>query len=457
MELIKWICSNENKQWENKLNTKEYSQKVQAVVRPDGRKYQKMNGFGGCFNELGYEALCLLSREKQQELMQELFAPGGDGCNLTMCRMPIGANDYSFSWYSLNENAGDYAMEHFTIERDKQALIPYIRMALEQQPDLKLFASPWSPPTWMKNPPVYNWGKLIRTRENLEAYALYFFRFVEAYRKEGIEISQLHVQNEPVANQKFPSCMWTGEELKEFIRDYLGPKLRGNGMDTEIWLGTINAPGCDYNRLIFDKWATEDYDYFANTVLADEKAREYIAGVSYQWGGKIAIQRTFESWWPQIRLMQSENECGFGDNTWEYARYVWTMLKHYISNGAESYQYWNLMLQPNGVSTWGDPQNAMITIDPEKKEYILNPDFYVMKHFSNVVRDGAVRLGLSGSFAADTVGFENPDGSHAFVLFNPFAQDFTVEVEIAQESVKLTLPPKSFNSIVLSAKEMKIY
>jgi glucosylceramidase len=160
----------------------------------------------------------------------------------------------------------------------------------------------------------------------------------------------------------------TGEELRDFIRDYLGPAFQKRKVPAEIWLGTINAPGCDYRRLIFDKFATEDYDYFANTVLMDEEALQYIAGVSYQWGGKIAIQRTFESWWPRVRLMQSENECGFGDNTWEYARYNFTMMKHYISNGAESYMYWNLMLPPLGRSTWGDPQNAMITIDPGTKK-----------------------------------------------------------------------------------------
>lgn len=91
----------------------------------------------------------------------------------------------------------------------------------------------------------------------------------------------------------------------------MGPIFQKRELKTEIWLGTINAPGCDYNHLIFDKWATEDYDYFANIVLMDDEAAQYITGVSYQWGGKIAIQRTFESWWPKFRLMQSENECGF--------------------------------------------------------------------------------------------------------------------------------------------------
>ena len=445
MKKIDWRWSNESAQWAAKAPS---PSGADAALALDGREYQTMHGFGGCFNELGWRALQSLTAADRSAVLKTLFSPAGAGLNF--CRLPIGANDYSFDWYSLDETPGDYALEHFSLERDRQALIPYIKEALALNPDLRLFASPWSPPTWMKDPPVYNWGKLIPAPENLRAYANYFVKFIQGYAALGIPIEQVHVQNEPVANQKFPSCMWTGEELRDFIRDYLGPALARSGLDTELWLGTINAPGCDYIRLIFDKWATEDYDYFANTVLSDPEALRYLSGVSYQWGGKIAIQRTFESWWPRLRLMQSENECGFGDNTWEYARYMWTMLKHYISNGAESYLYWNLVLEPMGRSTWGDPQNAMVTVDPAAGAAVCNPDFYVMKHFSAPIRRGAVRLGARGSFAGDSLVFRNPDGSVVLELFNPFDRVFTVGVELEGETYHLPLEPRSVNSIVLA-------
>ncbi len=448
MRNIKWLYSNEQRQWAEKSCL--HVQGESISLYPDGNEYQSMYGFGACLNELGFRAIRHLSEDRQKDLMRELFAPGEGGCNFNFCRIPIGANDYSEDWYSLDETAEDYELKDFSIERDKKVLIPFVKQAKNFAPDLKLFASPWSPPTWMKNPPVYNAGKLIWTRENLTAYANYFVKFVKAYREKGINITQVHVQNEPVANQKFPSCRWTGVELRDFIKDYLGPAFHLSGLDTEIWLGTINAPGCDFNRLIFDKWATEDYDYFANTVLTDEKALQYISGVSYQWGGKIAIQRTFESWWPKIRLMQSENECGFGDNTWEYARYVWTMLKHYIGNGAESYLYWNMVLEPMGRSTWGDSQNAMVTIDPQTKGVVFNPDFYVMKHFSSVIKRGAIRLGCKGSFAGDSILFRNPDGSLVIEAFNPFEKLFPITFAFECEQYKFELEPLSFNSIVLS-------
>lgn len=305
MRQVQWRWSNENKQWAGKVMRP--LEKADATLSPNGQEYQKMYGFGACFNELGWRAISHTSKEEREKLFHELFSSEDECAKFNVCRLPIGASDYAFNWYSLDETPGDYALTHFSIARDKEALIPYIKEALKIAPDIRLFASPWSPPTWMKNPPVYNWGKLIWTEENLKAYANYLVKFIIAYQNDGIAVDQLHVQNEPVANQKFPSCMWTGDELKVFIRDYLGPAMRRAGVDTELWLGTINAPGCDFNRLIFDKWATEDYDFFANTVLSDPEALQYISGVSYQWGGKIAMQRTFESWYPRIRLMQSEN------------------------------------------------------------------------------------------------------------------------------------------------------
>lgn len=448
MGQMKWNWSSEQAQWAVKKPGSR--REPDAVLSLNGQSYQKMFGFGGCFNELGWRAVRHASEEEQRKLFSELFSPNGDGAKFNVCRLPIGASDYAFNWYSMDETPGDYALADFSLDRDRQALIPYIRRALSESDDIRLFASPWSPPTWMKEPPVYNWGKLIRTPENLGAYARYLVKFLTAYREEGIPIEQLHVQNEPVANQKFPSCMWTGEELRDFIRDYLGPEMRAQGVETELWLGTINAPGCDFNRLIFDKWATEDYDFFANLVLSDPEALRYLSGVSYQWGGKIAMQRTFESWYPRIRLMQSENECGFGDNTWEYARYVWTMLKHYIGNGAESYLYWNFALEPRGVNTWGDPQNAMVTVDPATGAVTYNPDYYVMKHFSACVQRGAVRLGIGGSFAGDSLVFRNPDGSLVLELYNPFDRVFTVEFRNAGDTFRFDLEPKSVNSIVIS-------
>jgi O-Glycosyl hydrolase len=440
---VTFIYSNERNCWKKKQVS--HSLQEQCDLELSKEEYQKMEGFGGCFNELGWLALSHLSMDQREEILEELF--GSSGANINFCRLPIGANDYAIDWYSLDEVEGDYELEHFSIERDRGCLIQYIKSALRHNPDIKLFASPWSPPTWMKYPKVYNSGKLIWDPKILNAYALYLARFIQEYEKENVKINQIHVQNEPVADQKFPSCMWTGEELRDFIKMYLGPMFEKFNIDSEIWLGTINAPGCDYKRLIFDKFATEDYDYFANTVLMDPDARRYIKGVGYQWGGKFAIPRTFESWWPQIRLMQTENECGFGDNTWEYSLYNFTMMKHYINNGAEAYLYWNLVLLPRGTSTWGDDQNAMVTVDDKSGKVIYNPDFYLMKHFSSAVKRNAVRLSVKGPWAGDSLAFRNPDGDVVVVIMNPFKDKRMMTFKLEDVLYSFELEPRSFNTI----------
>jgi len=204
--------------YESLTNEKVYinDEKVYHTLELNGQSYQAIEGFGACFNELGYIALNKITEDKKEEVMKSLFDPSE--CNFTYCRLPMGASDYAASWYSLNETKGDYAMDTFNIERDKGCLIPYIKDAEKYSGKLNLFASPWSPPTWMKFPEVYNFGTLIWEERNLKAYALYFKKFIEEYEKEGIKIDQIHIQNEPIADQKFPSCVWSGERMRDFSK-----------------------------------------------------------------------------------------------------------------------------------------------------------------------------------------------------------------------------------------------
>ncbi len=407
-------------------------------------QHQMLEGFGGCFNELGYEALLTLPEEERARVMHALFHPEGEQ-RFSICRLPIGASDYALEWYSHNETDGDYAMKHFSIERDRKYLIPYIREALALNPELKLFASPWSPPTWMKFPKAYNYGTLRWEPENLAAYALYFVKFVQAYKEEGITIHQVHVQNEVVADQKFPSCVWTGEQLREFIRDYLGPAFEDHGLDTEIWLGTINAPEP------WDEWLkhkSSDHDAFAGVVLGDPEAYKYVKGVGYQWAGKHAIQRTAQSY-PELRYMQTENECGDGENTWFYAKYVFSLYQHYFTNGVNAYIYWNMALAPKGRSTWGWEQNSMLTIDPGQNIAIINPEYYVMQHFSRFAAPGSVRVGLKGPWSGHSVAFRTPDGGVTLVLANPYKEKRMLHLDSGSAEYAFELEPESFHTIVL--------
>lgn len=311
-----WICSMPARRWQpRRVATAAAARSANLVITSETR--QRWEGFGGCFNELGWIALLKLPAAERHRVLRELFDPRA-GCRLTIGRLPIGASDYAAEWYSHNEHAGDFAMRKFSIVRDRRYLLPYVKAALAIQPALTLFASPWSPPTWLKFPRAYNYGTLIGEPKYLAAYARYFVKFLDAYRRAGVRVQQIHPQNEPVADQKFPSCRWSGAQLRDFIRDYLGPALRGR--DCELWLGTLN---------------TDDYNGFVHTILGDPVVNRYVAGVGFQWAGKGAIQRTHASW-PEKRLMQTENECGDGRNTWEYAEYVFGLIQHYLTNGANA-------------------------------------------------------------------------------------------------------------------------
>lgn len=329
-----------------------------------GELRQTIRGFGGCFSELGARALQSLSPQERDRVNDALFS--ADGCGFTFCRLPIGASDFAHGWYSYDELPGDYQLKHFSIERDKTCIIPWVKQAQSRQSAMQFMASPWSPPTWMKEPPVYNYGKLIHTPENEAAYANYLRRYVAAYAEQGIHIDQLHLQNEPTSTQKFPSCVWTGEEMRDFIKRNFAD---GICPDTDLWLGTLNGPASD------ERYCWTRFNNYAHTVLQDEVCRKVVAGVGYQWGGKFAVQQTHDSY-PELELIQTESECGNGENTWEYALYIYELMHHYFRNGASAYMYWNMVLPAGGESSWGWRQNSLVTVNEAQPQY--NHEYYLM-------------------------------------------------------------------------------
>jgi glucosylceramidase len=427
------VSSDSTSQWQ-RTELSESRVNVQADLELTGERQQLIEGFGGCFNELGWIALSGTSSSSRENVLDQLFAQNGDGLRFEVGRIPIGATDYSTDWYSCNEHEGDYAMDHFSIDRDKKELLPFIQAALTRLPDMTMFASPWSPPTWMKHPKVYNYGSLTWTEQNLQAYALYLLKFVQAYANEGVNIHQLHYQNEPCTVHRFPSCAWTGKQLRDFLRDYLGPLFSKENPDVELWLGTLNS---------------ESYDEFANVVLSDEQARNFLSGVGFQWAGKQAIQRAHQTW-PNMRLMQTENECGDGTNTWSYAHYVFGLLWHYMNNGANSYIYWNLVLPKGGDCTWGGQQNSLINVDTETGEVIWNPEYYLFKHLGHFVGRGSTRLALNGPWSGNALAFENTKGESVIVLNNPFDNERELSISKAGRNYTFTAAPKSFHTLVFA-------
>lgn len=408
-----------------------------------------MEGFGACFNELGWTSLQLLSAADQDSIFQEMFAPGR-GANFTLCRMPIGANDFARNWYSYDETPGDFALKNFSIANDRETLLPFIQKAQRYNPQLCLWASPWSPPSWMKTnghyaeaqqspdrPPnglrpdqVGHEGSdvFIQEERYLAAYAAYFGKFIDAYRQNGIVVGMVMPQNEFNSAQAFPSCTWTPEGLSRFI-EHLGPAMQVR--DVQIFFGTLERGNPE----------------LLNRTLADKAAARWIKGVGVQWAGKNALEAIHEQH-PQLKLYSTEQECGDGQNTWSYAGYCWRLMKHYLEDGASAYMYWNLSLKKGGLSRWGWPQNSLVTVDEQSGTYHFNHEYYFLKHASHFVQNGARRLAINGT-CDDALAFRNLDGSYVVIVRNESPQPHPLDISIAGRKVSVALEPDSISTLHL--------
>ena len=398
-------------------------------------KEQPIDGFGGCFNELGWDALSLLSEQQRNRVLNDLFGP--DGARFTFCRLPVGANDYSRNWYSLNDTPGDFEMKNFSIERDKTGLIPYIKSALAINPDLKLWASPWSPPVWMKTTRHYatapgdhndftkenevEGDHFIQKPEYLSAYALYLSKFIDAYKDNGINISLLQFQNEPYTKHQWPNCSWLPKSMANFIGKYLGPVFSEKHPDIDLYFGTFNC-----NK------------------MEDPEASKYIRGIGLQWEGKDIVAEVHRKY-PAMKLMQTENECGGGTFDWGAAEHTFNLLKTYLDGGVNSYMYWNMVLADDGASTWGWKQNTMIRINSQTKEVIYTPEFYVMKHLSHFVKNGAHKLKVTKG--DDVLAFRNPDNKFIVICANKEDKPRNVQIACNGHIMDVQLAPKTFNTI----------
>ncbi|MGL4629641.1 MAG: glycoside hydrolase family 30 protein [Leadbetterella sp.] len=456
---ISWIKSTEGSVWQEQTAQFSTSKSYNQLIEITSSYAQTIYGFGGCFNEVGWKAIQVLRIKDQNAILKDLFAPQV-GANLAICRLPIGANDMANDWYSHNESPNDFEMKNFSIKGDMETLVPYIKMAKKYAPTLKLWASPWSPPSWMKTNQHYagapypekpsisrEWGldftglkngytasykggdgiNLFIQKENyFKAYATYFGKFVDEYKRIGLPISMVMPQNEFNSAQVFPSCTWTASGLSKFI-PYLGQEMQKRNV--RIFFGTVERA----NHLLVD------------SVLKDSKAKAYISGAGFQWAGKGAIAKV-DSLYPKLDLYQSEQECGNGENTWKYALYAYELMHTYFTGGANVYSYWNIALEKNFRSRWGWSQNSFLTVDMQNKTYSYNPDYYSFKHLSYFVKSGAKRIILKNS-PEKVMAFENPDRSIIVTLSNTEETTKSISLFLKGKYINIELEPKSIHSL----------
>ena len=407
-------------------------------------KKQVIDGFGGSFSEIGWDALSSLPEKQRGRIMADLF--GAKGLNLNYGRIPLGANDFARDWYSFNETPGDFEMRNFSIARDKSAMIPYAKAALEQNPDLIFWASPWSPPVWMKATRHYatsagdhndftkenevEGDHFIQKPEYLSAYALYLAKAMEAYKECGIDISMLQFQNEPYTVNQWPNCRWLPKSMANFIGNYLGPTFEQRKLDVDLWFGTFNC-----NKM-------SDLD----CVMQNPAVSRYVRGIGLQWEGKDIVAEVHEKY-PSMKIMMTENECGNGSIDWGAAEHTFDLMQAYLGGGVNSYIYFNMVLGNEGYSTWGWKQNSLIRVDEKKQEVTYTPEYYLMKHVSHFVQPGAYFLEIQKG--KDVLAFQNPDGKIVLLYVNKETQEKAIKLLCGKRMLHFTAAPKSFNTIIL--------
>ena len=435
--------------------------------------------WGTTFNELDWDAFNLLTRDEQDEVMRNLYSPMGD-LRFTHGRVSMNANDYARSWYSCSDVAGDFELRHFNIERDKRNIIPLARAAQKYYPELQLFMSPWSPPTWMKinqdypvlsskhnnldprkdyllymddgrelNPDemkllgdrngvfprrLASQDYFIQDPRYLQCYADMFCRFIDLYAEQGLPITKIMYQNEAYSYTPYPGCAWTAEGTLRFNNEYLAPTLAKHHPEVELWLGTINT-----NRL----------DYVVK-ILDDKTLQQNIKGVGTQWECRNNLPQLRERY-PNLRFMQSESECGNGSMDWKAGEHTFFLISDNLGNGVDEYYNWNFILTGRGESAWGWQQNALIHVDSKTHKIRYTAEYFAYKHFSHFVTPGTQMIAYAGRNYSHTpiVVFRTPKGEYVVTAGNFTDKEYVANVKIEKKFLNISIAPHSFNTFVV--------
>ncbi|HEX5098166.1 MAG TPA: glycoside hydrolase family 30 beta sandwich domain-containing protein [Polyangiaceae bacterium] len=420
-----------------------------AAVTVSESGTQKWIGFGGTFNEAGWDALSALS-DADKALAIKLLFDAADGAKFDWGRIPIGASDYAMDRYTLAETAGDYDMASFSLTRDQMRLIPYIKAALAVKADIQFWGSAWTPPKWLKtnnsydaatlkNPPYSDADGMMKSDDqSLTAYALYLTKFVQEYGKLGINVTAVVPQNEPGYGNPYPSCYWPSDLYIKFVKQFLGPKLKTDAPNCKVWGGTMSAPG--------------DGD-IAVALSNDATAMQFVTGFGLQWNTQDKAGQLKN----KGLVIQTEHKCGnydFATDYWDQSRYdpnkpqndfaygqeSWKLIRDWVKAGSNSYNAWNMVLDTQGTNlnaTKPWHQNALLVVDRGAKKLIQTPAYYVFRHLSQYVQPNAVVVGASGG---DALAFKNPDGSYVVVVYNEGAAKPGMIVAIGAAKLQFDMP-----------------
>ncbi len=448
----------------------ENSPTVSIQINKD-KHLQTISGFGGAFTEASAYLLNQLGEENRAKILHAYFAR--EGANYSLTRTHMNSCDFSLNNYSYTPVEGDINLEHFSIDEDKDDLIPMIKDAMAISEDgFRLFASPWTAAPWMKDNNSWVGGKLLP--KYYDSWALFFSKYVDAYKAEGIDIWGFTVENEPHGNgNNWESMIYSPAEMTNFVQNHLGPKLAEDGK------GDLVILGYDQNREGLKEWVDEMYK--------DEASSNYFDGTAIHWYESTydffpeALQYAHKKA-PNKYLIQTEACVDDEIPVWKNDAWYWKKEatdwgykwreeeKKYLhpkyapvnryardiigclNNWVDGWVDWNMVLDKQGGPNW--KKNwciAPVIVDPEKDEVYFTPLYYVMAHFSKYIRPGAKIIDVTNSDPALMVAAaENPDTSVAVVIFNEGETEKSYTLELGELKKTISISAQALQTVVIN-------
>jgi glucosylceramidase len=437
-EIRAWVTSEKNHfarrselHWRNAAGQ---SPETAIILNPE-REFQTILGFGAAFTDAACYTFHRLPAAEREQLFRELFHPAEMGLNV--CRTCIGASDYSTKAYSYDEGEADPELKRFSIEQDRQYILPTLREARKVSPEIFLFSSPWSPPGWMKSGGSMLGGSM-RSRY-FQAYAQYFLKFLQSYADEGVPIQAVTPQNEVDTDQdaRMPACIWPQEYEITFVGKHLGPLLEKHGLSTKIWV-------LDHNYNLWGRAVAE---------LDDLGLRKYCNAIA--WHGYVGtpdMMTKAHEVHPDAEMYWTEGGPDYKspDYLTDWAMWGATFTAA-LRNWSRSITAWNLALDEHGRPNIGPfTCGGLVTIHSQTREISRSGQYWALSHFSRAIRRGARRFDSASTLSGVShVAFANPDGTRVLVVTN-LGPAQTATLQMGAMEADLALDKESVTTYVWS-------
>jgi len=448
------------------VNTKDAA----SIIVDLNREKQTITGFGGAFTEASASLLNQLGEENRTKILNAYFAK--DGANYSLTRTHMNSCDFSLKNYSYTPVEGDTNLDHFSIEEDKDDLIPMIKEAMKISEDgFKLFASPWTAAPWMKDNNSWVGGKLLP--KYYDTWALFFSKYVDAYRAEGIDIWGFTVENEPHGNgNNWESMLFSPEEMTDFVVNHLSPKLHADGKGELVILGyDQNREGIkEWVDVMFKDqqtaqhydgtaihWYESTYDYFPEMLqYAHEKApNKYLIQTEACVDDEVPVWKDDAWYWTK-----EATDWGYKwrEEEKKYLHPKYAPVNRYardiigcLNNWVDGWVDWNMVLDRQGGPNW--KKNwciAPVIVDPDKDEVYFTPLYYVLSHFSKFIRPGAKIVAVDNNNEALMVtAAKNPDQSIAVVVFNQGMEEKNYSLNLESFQKNIVIGAQSLQTIII--------